>query len=153
MVEPAKFEVTQAPNTLETSGVGSCLCVALYDFKLKIGALAHVPLPGSPPKAEDDPLRFIDKAIDSMLEEMLSLGCNRDNIVAKIVGGSNMFPTIKSLEDVGMENIASAEKRLEEVGIYIVAKDAGGSFGRGVQFDTKTGKLSVTGPEGMVKSM
>ena len=47
-VHMGNIVVTEGPDNLVTSGVGSCLIITLYDPKNQIGALAHTMLPLSP---------------------------------------------------------------------------------------------------------
>ena len=41
----AQMDVVKAPNTIRTSGLGSCVGVILYDESKQIAGLIHVMLP------------------------------------------------------------------------------------------------------------
>ena len=43
----AQMDVVKAPNTIRTSGLGSCVGVVLYDESKQIAGLIHVMLPDS----------------------------------------------------------------------------------------------------------
>ena len=43
----ADMNIAKAPNTIRTSGLGSCVGVVLYDERSKIAGLIHVMLPDS----------------------------------------------------------------------------------------------------------
>ena len=69
---------------LITLGLGSCVCLAMYDATNKIGGLAHILLPNSNGKEES--AKYADQAVKLMVRDMKKLGAK--NIVAKIAGGS-----------------------------------------------------------------
>ena len=43
----AQMDVVKLPNTIRTSGLGSCVGVVIYDESKKIAGLVHVMLPDS----------------------------------------------------------------------------------------------------------
>lgn len=136
------FATADAREVLTAVGVGSCLIIALYDPRLRIGALAHAVLPvrnGAAGGGKHD-TRYIDEAIDEMLEQLAALG-SRGGLEAKIVGGANMFPGLK--EDIGSENISRARRKLNATGIPIVGESVGGAIGRSVEFSLNTGSVTV----------
>jgi len=163
--------VIEGPHNLITSGVGSCLVVTLYDPKLQIGALAHTMLPLSPTQNADNktPLsrnssseslpsqqaclvaeqvsakvkdtKYINVAIDEMLQRMQTQGSEREDLEAKLIGGANMFPSFDS--DIGRDNVLGAKEKLKAKGIRIVGECVGGSQGRSVEFSPTTGVVTV----------
>ena len=140
-VEIAHSEIARNPDNLISRGVGSCVIVTLYDPRLKIGALSHAVLPQHDTQKDNNPARFVDTAIDNMLHKMISLGCTRKNIEAKIIGGANMFPGIES--SIGKDNILSAREKLNQEGIKIVGEVTGGTVGRSIEFSTTNGLVTV----------
>lgn len=141
----AQFLVIDAPGIIRSSGLGSCIGIALYDPFTQVGGLAHAMLPKHRPGREDNRAKYVDTAIDAMLVEMESMGSNRVNIVAKLVGGSQMFPDLEKpgVMAIGEKNIAAAVEYLGEVGIPILAQDVGGNCGRTVEFDCQDGSLYI----------
>jgi len=163
--------VSEGPHNLITSGVGSCLVVTLYDPKRQIGALAHTMLPLSPTQntehetrlpgrlsseslpgqqaclvaqqvsAKVKDTRYIDVAIDEMVQRMQTKGAKRQDLEAKLIGGANMFPSFDS--DIGKDNVSSARDKLQKEGIRIVGECVGGSQGRSVEFSPTTGVVTV----------
>ncbi len=170
-VHIGEIEVTQRPHNLVTCGVGSCLVVTLYDPKLQIGALAHTMLPLSPtqntehethlsgslsPEAQPSQqtclvaeqvsakvkdTKYIDVAIDEMLQRMQTKGAKREDLEAKLIGGANMFSSFNS--DIGKNNVLNAKDKLKKEGIKIVGECVGGSQGRSVEFSPTTGVVTV----------
>ena len=163
--------VIEGPHNLITSGVGSCLVVTLYDPKRQIGALAHTMLPLSPTQntgyethifdnlppetlpgrqacqlaeqvsAKVKDMKYINVAIDEMLQRMQTQGAKREDLEAKLIGGANMFPSFDS--DIGKDNLLSAKEKLKAEGIRIVGECVGGSQGRSVEFSPTTGVVTV----------
>ena len=144
-MDTAQARVTQAPNKLVALGIGSCVVITLYDPKLKIGAMAHTMLPGSTKHEPSiNPFKFVDLAVDEIVRKMESLGSQRRNMEAKVIGGANMFPSLghKSLK-TGEENVLAVKRKLEKRGISLVGEVVGGSVGRSVEFDTRSGIVTV----------
>jgi chemotaxis protein CheD len=143
----SEYKIAESPIILISSGIGSCLTIALYDRTKKIGGMAHAMLPEEHPNEKDDedsPARYVDKAIKTLVSEMESLGCNRKNFVAKIAGGANMFAGLGEYsKEIGVKNVFEAKKILAEMNIEIVAENTGGTSGRHVEFDVSNGLLSI----------
>ena len=144
-VNMGEIATAKTADDLTVSGIGSCLAIMLYDPKLKLGALAHAMLPSSktrnPSTTKVEDTRYVDIAIDEMLQRMLSQGAKREDLEAKLVGGANMFAAFKS--DVGGENVVNAEEKLKREGIKIVGESTGGSIGRSVEFSVASGIVTV----------
>ncbi len=143
-VNMSEFKVVHNPAMLEAIGIGSCVAVCLYDWERKIGGLAHIMLASSIRAGDVNPLRFADKAIPEMLKEMLSRGCKKENIKAKIFGGASLFPSLTQTLNIGEDNVKAVRQILKEQDIRIVAEDVGGEQGRNVWLDTTDGKVVVS---------
>lgn len=152
----AEYFVTHNPHVLASYGLGSCVGVALYDAKRKIGGLAHIMLPDSKAISRPGkPGRYADTAIRAMVEEMERLGSRRRDIKAKMAGGACMF-TIPGATNpknvpgpaigmqIGERNIEAAKKALRELNIPLVAEDTGGSHGRTLRFDVSDGRVVIS---------
>lgn len=134
------------PARLHCVGLGSCAAIILHDRIHRLGGLAHAMLPRyeeGHDKAR--PGKYVDTAIYLMVEELLEMGAARQGIVAKVVGGAQMFSTVASdFLDIGARNIASSRQILKKEGIRIIAEDVGGKQGRSLVFDVRTGGVLVT---------
>ena len=144
-----EIAVAEDTENLTASGVGSCLVITFYESRLKIGAMAHAMLP-SPvihghssvvrKKAQRD-AKYIDIAIDQVLNKLEARGAKRGNLEAKIVGGANMFSAFKS--DISKQNVLTAKEKLKEEDIRLVGECVGGSQGRSVEFSVASGIVTV----------
>ena len=144
-VRVGETAVAKGSETFRASGVGSCVIVTLYDPKHRVGALAHALLPTSPrPRdrgASAGGAKYVDTAIDAMLEKMRAYGAEKENLEAKIVGGANMFADFQS--NVGRDNVAAAKAKLEAEGIGLAGESVGGSIGRSVEFCVASGVVTA----------
>ena len=140
-----EMAVTKGSGKLCASGIGSCVIVTLYDPTHRVAGLAHALLPPSPrprdEKSSTGDTKYVDTAIDAMLERMLAYGTKKKNLEAKIVGGANMFAAFQS--NVGRGNVAAARAKLEAEGIELVGESVGGNVGRSVELCVASGILTA----------
>ena len=145
-VSIAKAVIDRAPTVLKASGLGSCIAVGIYDPRHGIGGLGHMLLPNGP---DDTPPgregKYVDLGILHMVEGLTRAGARREDLVAKIVGGANMFETIYQtlINSIGARNARSARETLAGLGITLVGEEVGGNRGRTVEFDLATGRMLV----------
>ncbi len=151
----AEYFVTHDPHVLASFGLGSCVGVALYDQKRKIGGLAHIMLPDSSSMSrKGNPGKFADTAIEAMVSEMERLGSKRTDIRARIAGGACMFTIPGAVNprnvpgpclgmQIGERNVEAAKAVLKEMGIQLVDEDTGGNHGRTMRFDVSSGSVTI----------
>lgn len=138
-----EYRVAKGMAVLKTIGLGSCIGVALYDPVNKIGGLAHVMLPGSK-NGTVKSAKYADHAIELMVDAMRGLGSRKENLVAKMAGGAQIFRHMKmDLLKIGDKNVDSVKEILRNNGIRLISEDVGGTLGRSVYFYTFDGKLLV----------
>ena len=121
--------------------LGSCIGLALYDRRQKIGGLAHIVLPQSRGNT-DRPGKFVDTAIPELIRKMEELGSGKLRIVAKMAGGASMFSTTVAA-NIGLQNIEACESILKSMNIPILARDCGGSQGRRMSLKTGDGTVVI----------
>jgi chemotaxis protein CheD len=78
-----------------------------------------------------------------MLDAFDRLGIARNEIEAKLFGGSDMFPVLHptKINTVGRQNIAMAQQLLQEEGLIPRVADVGGGLGRKLVFYPHTGEV------------
>lgn len=139
----AQLAVCHSPEQLACLGLGSCVAVILYDPGCKTGGIVHVLLPKAPNPC-DLPEKYADTGTRKLVHEMLVNGANKERLVAKLVGGAQMFKNLNiSLADIGRQNSMQARKVLREFSIKVVAEDLEGDRGRSAYFDSSTGRVTV----------
>jgi chemotaxis protein CheD len=119
----AEFYVTHNPHILACFGLGSCVGVALYDARKKIGGLAHVMLPRD----------IRAKVVGGACMFSIPGAVNPRNVPGPSLG-----------MQIGDRNIEAAKNTLKEFGIPLKAEDTGGSYGRTMRFDISNGKVTVS---------
>ncbi|MGI6124178.1 MAG: chemotaxis protein CheD [Acetivibrionales bacterium] len=142
----ADLKVARHPSILTTLGLGSCVGVALYDSKNRIIGLAHIMLPSSKiATANANRAKFADTGIVDLLEQMVAIGANKNNLVAKIAGGAQMFNFAGTNETmkIGARNSEATRVVLKELNIPIISEDTGGNHGRTIEISSEDGKLMV----------
>ncbi|MGE5628643.1 MAG: chemotaxis protein CheD [Solirubrobacterales bacterium] len=142
----ADMNTAFSPDKIITVGLGSCIGIALYDNKMKIGGLAHIMLPDSTQfNNVSNPLKFADLAIPLLLTDMEKMGAKKSNIRAKIAGGASMFnfTDSKMNMDIGNRNSISVKSVLNQFSIPLLNEDTGGNKGRTMVFDTQTGIVQI----------
>ncbi len=142
-VDMGHVRVSGSGETLTASGVGSCLVITLYDPAHRIGGMAHAMLPPASraPGRNGRDTKYTDAAIDELLRRLSARGADTRRLEAKIVGGADMFPDLKS--DIGEANVASAKEKLASENIRLAAESVGGSIGQSVEFCSVSGIVTV----------
>jgi chemotaxis protein CheD len=128
------------PSRLRTV-LGSCVAVSLYATNRRRGILSHIVLPKSRSDT-DNPAKYADTAIPYMLSVLQSEGIRPRELTAKVVGGACMFGS-NTISRIGESNLQAAMQALDDAGISVAARDAGGNCGRRICFDLATGIITV----------
>lgn len=142
----ADLQVSRHPGVLTTLGLGSCVGIALYDSVRKIIGLAHIMLPSSIQARNNwNIAKFADTAIVKLVNDMIKLGASKENLVAKLAGGAQMFAFNGSSEmmRIGARNVSSSREKLQELKIPVIAEDTGGNYGRTIELYSEDGRLVI----------
>lgn len=143
----ADLNIALNGDVLKTTGLGSCVGLTLFDPLRKIAGMAHVMLPSSniARDLQFNVAKYADTAIPDLLQKMIDSGAKREGLQAKMAGGAQMF-TFAGQSDslrIGPRNIESCIHLLGELGIPLLGQDTGGSYGRTIEFDSRSGILSI----------
>jgi len=136
---PAELYVSKAPYQINTI-LGSCVTVCLYDPVLNIGGMNHFMLPYWNGQGLASP-KYGNIANEKLLDKMISLGCNKNHLKAKIFGGGEVIETQIVQFHIGARNIELARLFLEEKKIPLVSSSVGGKLGRKIEFLTSSGEV------------
>lgn len=138
--------------TLVSTVLGSCLAVTLHAPKMGIGTICHAFLPDSldaksPRNQEPQVCRYVDTALQNMLETMDKIGVPRRELIIKMFGGGSGVAVCNvdhsSSMNIGHRNVEMARRLLNFSRLNIVSEDTGGSMGRKLLFNTGTGDVWV----------
>jgi len=146
VIKTAELAVGHNDDVLQTGSIGSCLVVALYDPENKVGGLAHTMLPYNRKKSSTkSPAKYVPEGIDNLVADLEKIGGDKNNFVAKLVGGATMFKRLSGdHHSIGNKNIEIGREHLQELGIKVEKEDTGGGSGKMVDFHLDTGIVSVT---------
>lgn len=151
----AAMNIVKYPETIRTSGLGSCVGVVLYDKAAKIAGLVHVMLPDSSLDRSKriNAAKFADTGIYALIEMLKAEGARPMFLKAKIAGGAQMFQFGSSdAIRIGPRNVEAVKAELKRLSIPILAEETGGTSGRTIEFDPSTSKLSIrTVNKGMIE--
>jgi chemotaxis protein CheD len=138
--------IAMAPDIISSVGLGSCVVVTLHDPQSKIGGLAHIMLPKSGrANGYHGPFQCADSGIAHLVKEMQRMGASLRDLVAKMVGGAQMFSSEDdSRPGVGERNIMSIKEILRRNRVPLISHDIGGNHGRSVVFYLNSGNLIVS---------
>ena len=125
--------VSDNPNEVLSTLLGSCVSACLHDPVAGIGGMNHFLLPGESDGGSSGAAeRFGVHAMELLVNAMLARGAVRSRLEAKLFGGAR---TLRGVTDVGSLNGAFAVSFLKRERIRIASeclggrKDAGSSFG------------------------
>jgi chemotaxis protein CheD len=131
-VKVADFAVAGGDAVIATLGLGSCVAIAVYDARARVGGLAHVLLPTeSMSRDRANRAKFPSTAVPLLVEEMGKLGAFGP-FTAKLVGGASMFGPLLPAGGINMgyRNLEGSRRALVMAGITITGQDVGGGYGR-----------------------
>lgn len=132
-----EFFVTDDPNVLVTTLLGSCVAACIRDPIARVGGMNHFLLPGSDTRGRTEAERYGVHLMELLVNGLLQRGARRDRLEAKLFGGAR---TIEGLSDIGARNAEFAEKFLHNEDISIVGGSLGGDSGRRLQFWPVSGR-------------
>jgi chemotaxis protein CheD len=144
-----------ADDELVSMGLGSCVGVALVDRDRAVAGLAHVMLPTAN-AAYSAPAKFADRAVPALLASVERLGAQREQMVAVLAGGAQMFAGARAGPaglDLGSRNEAAVRSALAEAGIPVRAAATGGDRGRTVRVRVGEARVSVKEAGGVEVSL
>ncbi|MED3781245.1 chemotaxis protein CheD [Heyndrickxia sporothermodurans] len=144
----ADMNIVTAPNTIRTTGLGSCVGVIVYDSSQPLAGLAHIMLPDSSIAKNSQSInksKFADTAIIELKSRIIHAGGNPLKLKAKIAGGAEMFSfsAVNEVMRIGPRNVEAVKSALQNENIQLVAEDTGGNSGRTIEFNPETLILQV----------
>ena len=122
-------------------GLGSCIALAVWDPRTKMGGLAHFMLPSGPASTRS-PVKFIDSGLDTFLRALEARGVMLNRCSIKAAGAAAML-TVGGGLAIGKRNAESMQAALSERGLSLTAMALGGNAGRTVQLEVADGRFLI----------
>jgi chemotaxis protein CheD len=153
----ADMNVIKSPQTIRTSGLGSCVGIVIYDPGQDVAGLAHVMLPDSS-LAKTGTLnvaKYADTAIEELINRIVKNGGRSYALKAKMAGGAQMFPNLSGSDimRIGPRNVEAVINELKKFKVSLLSSDVGGNQGRTIEFDPQTTSLMIRTVNQGIKSI
>jgi chemotaxis protein CheD len=132
-VNQGETRVSDEPDVVLTTVLGSCIAACLHDPVAKLGGINHFLL-AEPGGNEPDTVsmqRYGVYAMEVLINAMLTMGAARSRLRARLYGGASM---LDGFRDIGGANAQFARRFLRDEGIALVGEDVGGTGARRVEF-------------------
>lgn len=134
-----QFHVSDRPEDVLSTVLGSCVAACLYDPLRRIGGMNHFLLPGNDPNAGQN-VKYGAHSMEQLINAMLQAGASRQRLEVHIFGGANV---VKGLGRFGDMNAAFTREFVRQEGFVLRTADTGGTVGRRLRFHPVTGATSV----------
>lgn len=144
ITRPGEVVVATEDSVIVCYALGSSLGICLYDSLNHIGGFVNSLLPKSNDNKLD--MKYVDNAIIALYQHMLKQGSKCENILAKLIGGAQLFVLQNQDQEennVGKANIKSAYQTLMKLNIPILSEDVGDTYGRTVYFHVVDGSVDI----------
>lgn len=128
--------------TLNSGAIGSCVVICIYNSMTKTGGMVHIMLPGRDPAENEQNTKFAFNAIQKLLKIMNADSVEASQLETCIIGGANVLK--RPNDTIGINNIDSVERLLDEQGVRICKKAVGGFERRTAEFNIGKGYIFYT---------
>jgi chemotaxis protein CheD len=136
-VVQGEFCVSDAPDEILSTVLGSCVAVCLFDPGLRLGGMNHFLLPFGQDDPGSKPVRYGLYAMEMLINALLKRGASKARLQAKLFGAARLST---ALRDIGSSNAEFARSYLKAEGIACLAESMGGTNARRVLFRPATGQ-------------
>lgn len=132
--------VSDDPDVIITTTLGSCVATCLYDPVAAIGGMNHFLLPDSSVDTISLSSRYGSAAMEQLINRLLVVTGRRDRLRAKVFGGANVNIDTMRNTRIGERNVEFVMDYLATEGIPTISWDVGGAMPRAVRFYPTTGR-------------
>jgi chemotaxis protein CheD len=139
-VNTGQVKLGRGEVILRSLAIGSCIAVAAYDSRARIGAMAHIMLPGSAPEESSEANRYAANAIEEMIGMMVKAHSQKSDIEVCLVGAGNVLQ--KDDDIICQANTESITQLFAAENIPIRATALGGFERKSVFLCVESGNIS-----------
>lgn len=140
-VFPGEHYVSDQPEEMLVTILGSCVCACIRDPYVGIGGMNHFMLPESSGSAWDgvsDSMRYGNVAMERLINDILTHGGIRRRLEIKVFGGGNV---LNGSANIGHRNADFVQEYLSAENLPIAASHLRGTLPRRVHYFPATGKV------------
>ena len=140
-VLPGNHYITDDPQEIIVTVLGSCVAACIRDPKTGIGGMNHFMLPDGRGRegVAGEAMRYGHYAMEVLINGILSTGCPRDRLEIKVFGGGHVIAGSSSM--VGGNNAQFVHDYLADEGLSPIVSDLGGNYPRRIEYSPATGKV------------
>lgn len=134
----------ESVGKLSTSGLGSCVAVAIYDRVSRLGGLIHYQLPSETDaeRGRAQPFLFCTPGLLVFSQLLTAHGCIAARSTVAIAGGAQIVAAVAE-SAIGPLNADAARATLRQLGYAITRECIGGRVSRSLVLDLQTGSITV----------
>jgi chemotaxis protein CheD len=128
-----------------TTVLGSCVSIILQSKDRRFWSINHATLPSKNKLRDPVPSAglYVDSGLERMLANFLQQGYLAQSIEARLFGGGDVISRDTSLSSshvtIGQQNNQMALQQIEQSGLTLISRDAGGPTGRKLVFYSGSG--------------
>lgn len=140
-VLPGEHYVTGDPDAMLVTTLGSCVAACIRDPIVGVGGMNHFMFPESKEEGMGQTSaarRYGNYAMETLINDVLKLGGQRNRLEVKIFGGANV---IRSSFKVGNDNVNFVRSYLQREGFPIAGEDVGKDLPRRIHYFPVSGKV------------
>ncbi len=122
--------------------LGSSVAVTIFDRQKNLGGIAHFLEPewgGIGMRTH----RYGDVGTADLVNKFIEQGSKRESLIANIIGGATIGTYFSGALPIGLRNVQSAKKILEQEHIAIDQIEVGKEIGRYLSFNSTTGEIKI----------
>lgn len=131
--------VTDNPNEVAATVLGSCISACIRDPIARVGGMNHFLLPATQ-NTSGESARFGAFAMEQLINEIFKRGGVRERLEVKLFGGGNV---IESSALIGDKNARFAKEYVQLEELQLLAEDTGGTWPRKVRYHPVEGRAMV----------
>jgi len=130
-------------SSIVTYALGSCLCLVLYDKKLKLAAMLHSLLPEGKDKTslpDFNPFKYVDTAVPLLFKECYKFGATKHSLKAYAFGCATIRDAANVM-NIGDRNYTALQKILWKNNVFLEQEFVGGTTSRTVEIQIDDGLI------------
>ena len=136
-----EFYVTNKPDEVLSTVLGSCVAVCIRDPGIGYGGMNHFLLPSAASSSNTGySLRYGTYSIERLINAILSRGGDKTRLEVKVFGGANI---LKGMAKIGTRNADFVESYLKREGLSVSATHLRGDIVRRIRYYPSTGRVMM----------
>lgn len=132
-----EVEISDDPNVVLSTILGSCVSVCIWDPKARIGGMNHFLLAQGSGQAD---VKYGAFAMEKLINQLLKAGAQRKALQSKLFGGASVSGFGGT---IGRKNAQFARNFVADEGIVCIAESLEGDQPRRVRFSPTTGQVQM----------